>query len=76
MKKYIVIIAGIFLLPGCVAKRYLTQSQERVASLRDDSTHLANRVTDMQNNITELQNNISALKDSVGDLQQTSRQSE
>jgi hypothetical protein len=25
MKKYIVIRAGIFLLPGCVVKRYLTQ---------------------------------------------------
>ena len=70
MKKYIVIIAGIFLLPGCVAKRYLTQSQEQVASLRDDSTHLAHRVMDMQNNITELQNNISALKDSIGELEQ------
>ena len=70
MKKYIVIIAGIFLLPGCVAKRYLAQSQEQVASLRDDSTHLAHRVMDMQNNITELQNNISALKDSIGDLEQ------
>ncbi len=71
MKKYTVIMAGIFLLTGCVAKRYLTQSQERVASLRDDSTHLANRVTDMQTQITELQNHISVLKDSVGDLQQT-----
>jgi chemotaxis protein MotB len=70
MKKYIVIIAGILLLPGCVAKRYLAQSQERVASLRDDSTHLANRVVDMQNNITDLQNNISALKDSISNLEQ------
>jgi chemotaxis protein MotB len=71
MKKYIIIIAGIFLLTSCVAKRYLTQSQERVASLRDDSTNLANRVAEMQNQITELQNHISGLKDSVGDLQQT-----
>ncbi|MDP4285246.1 MAG: OmpA family protein [Bacteroidota bacterium] len=77
MKKYLIVIAGIFLLSSCVAKRYLTQSQERVASLQEDSSHLAGRVADMQNNITELQNNItglqnhiSVLKDSVGDLEQ------
>jgi chemotaxis protein MotB len=63
-------LAGIFMLSSCVAKRYLTQSQETVASLREDSTHLANRITDLQNNITELQNHISALKGSIGDMNQ------
>lgn len=70
MKKYLIVIAGIFLLSSCVAKRYLTQSQATVASLREDSTHLANRITDLQNNITELQNHISALKGSIGDMNQ------
>src|SRR5665647_1949272 len=59
MKKYLIVLAGIFMLSSCVAKRYLTQSQETVASLREDSAHLANRITDLQNNITELQNHIS-----------------
>lgn len=70
MKKYLIVLAGIFMLSSCVAKRYLTQSQETVASLREDSTHLANRITDLQNNITELQNHISALKGSIGDMNQ------
>jgi len=70
MKKYLIVLAGIFMLSSCVAKRYLTQSQETVASLREDSAHLANRITDLQNNITELQNHISALKGSIGDMNQ------
>lgn len=70
MKKYLIVLAGIFMLSSCVAKRYLTQSQETVASLREDSTHLANHITDLQNNITELQNQISALKGSIGVMNQ------
>ncbi len=61
MKKYLIIVAGIFLLSSCVAKRYLTQSQATVASLREDSARLANRIADLQRNISDLNQKIATL---------------
>ncbi|HXS56751.1 MAG TPA: OmpA family protein [Hanamia sp.] len=68
MKNYLVVIAGVFLLSSCVAKRYLVQSQHETAVLRDDSTHLANKVTDLQSEITGLKGNIADLNKKIGDL--------
>ena len=68
MKKYLVIIAGIFLLSSCVAKRYLTQSQHETANLRADSTQLADRITALQSNIASLQGNITDLNTKIANL--------
>ena len=68
MKKYIVVIAGIFLLQSCVAKRYLAQSQKETAILRDDSTQLANQNTSMQANISSLKDQIVSLQNNINDL--------
>lgn len=68
MKKYLVVIAGVFLLSSCVAKRYLVQSQHETAVLRDDSTHLANKVTDLQSEIAGLKGNIADLNKKIEDL--------
>ena len=68
MKKYIVVIAGIFLLQSCVAKRYLAQSQKETAVLRDDSTQLANQNTSMQANISSLKDQIVSLQNNINDL--------
>lgn len=68
MKKYIVVIAGIFLLQSCVAKRYLAQSQKETAVLRDDSTQLANQNTSMQANISSLKDQIVTLQNNINDL--------
>ena len=68
MKQIFVMIAGVFLLSGCVAKRYLTQSQKEVSSLRDDSTSLANAKTSLENNVSSLKDQISSLQSSIKDL--------
>jgi chemotaxis protein MotB len=68
MKKYLVILAGIFLLSSCVAKRYLTQSQRETASLREDSTQLANSNSSLQANIASLNDQIATLQKNIDDL--------
>jgi len=68
MKKYLVLIAAVFLLSSCVAKRYLTQSQRETASLRDDSTQLANTNSSLQANIVSLKDQIAALQKNIDDL--------
>ena len=61
MKYIFIILAGAFLLSSCVAKRYLTQSQARVAALQSDSSQLANKVSSLQDHIATLEKNIADL---------------
>ena len=68
MKQCLVVIAGIFMLSGCVAKRYLTQSKQETAILREDSTRLANKITALQSNIATLEKNIADLKNNITGL--------
>ncbi len=68
MKKYIVVIAGIFLLQSCVAKRYLTQSKKETANLRDDSTQLANQNSSLNTTIASLKDQIVELQNKITDL--------
>ncbi len=68
MKKVIVIIAGFFMLSGCVAKRYLAQSQKENAMLRDDSTQLANSNASLQDNIATLKEQVASLQKNIDDM--------
>lgn len=68
MKKVIVIIAGFFMLSGCVAKRYLTQSQKENAMLRDDSTQLANSNSSLRDNVATLNEKIASLQKNIDDM--------
>lgn len=68
MKKVIVIIAGVFMLSGCVAKRYLAQSQKENAMLRDDSTQLANSNASLQDNIATLKGQVASLQKNIDDM--------
>ena len=68
MKNLLIIIAGTFLLSSCVAKRYLTQSEARVASLQSDSTQLSNNVGSLQNRISTLESNIKDLNQKIANL--------
>jgi chemotaxis protein MotB len=61
MKYIFIILAGTFLLSSCVAKRYLTQSQARVATLQADSAQLANKVSSLADHIRTLESNIADL---------------
>jgi chemotaxis protein MotB len=62
------ILAGIFLLSGCVAKRYLLQSQQETATLRADSTELANSNSTLRKNISSLNDQIASLQKNIDDL--------
>jgi len=68
MKNFIMILAGIFLLSGCVAKRYLLQSQQETASLRSDSTDLANSNSKLRQNISSLNDQVASLQKNIDDL--------
>lgn len=68
MKKYLVILAGTFLFSSCVAKRYLEQSQRETASLRSDSTDLANRNSSLHQNVSSLNDQIASLQKNIDDL--------
>ncbi len=68
MKKILVIVAGLFMLSGCVAKRYLEQSQQETATLRADSTELANRNSALKDNVASLNDQISSLQKNINDL--------
>ena len=68
MKNFIMILAGIFLLSGCVAKRYLLQSQQETATLRSDSTDLANSNSKLRQNISSLNDQVASLQKNIGDL--------
>ncbi|MEO8719490.1 MAG: OmpA family protein [Ginsengibacter sp.] len=68
MKKLLVVIATIFLLSSCVAKRYLEQSQKQTATLREDSTRLANSNQSLEENISSLKDQIASLQKNMDDL--------
>jgi chemotaxis protein MotB len=68
MKQFFIVIAGMFMLSGCVAKRYLTQSQNRVAALQQDSTQFQNRITSLENLITTLEGKIADLNKKIDNL--------
>jgi len=68
MKKYVIVAAGIFLLQSCVAKRYLLQSQKETATLRDDSTQLANQNSSLQSTVSTLKDQIVTLQNNINDL--------
>ncbi|MGN6298957.1 MAG: OmpA family protein [Ginsengibacter sp.] len=68
MKNFVVILAGTFLLSSCVAKRYLLQSQQETATLRSDSTQLANSNSKLRQNISSLNDQIASLQKNIDDL--------
>jgi chemotaxis protein MotB len=68
MKNYLIMMAGIFLFSSCVAKRYLTQSQNEVAALRADSTQMAKTNASLQANINSLKDQIATLENNINDL--------
>jgi chemotaxis protein MotB len=68
MKNFVIMIAGVFLLSSCVAKRYLIQSKKETATLRDDSTQLANKNSSLQSNVSSLNDQIAGLQNSIKDL--------
>lgn len=68
MKQILVLTAGVFLLSGCVAKRYLTQSQNYVAQLQNDSTNLQNKVYSFQNQIAAMEKNIADQNKKINEL--------
>jgi chemotaxis protein MotB len=68
MKKYLVIIATVFLFSSCVAKRYLIQSQKETAALREDSARLASNNESMLSTISSLKDQIASLQNNINDL--------
>ncbi|HXR85251.1 MAG TPA: flagellar motor protein MotB [Hanamia sp.] len=68
MKKVLVIVGVVFVFTGCVAKRYLVQSQRETATLRDDSTHLANNNAALNSNISALNDQIASLQKNIDEL--------
>lgn len=68
MKNYLIVVASIFLFSSCVAKRYLTQSQNHVASLQSDSTRFENKMADLQSQIATQEKSIADLKKQINDL--------
>lgn len=65
MKNILVIFIALFSLSGCVAKRYLTESQSRVAQLRSDSSQFENKISIQQKNLSEQQGNIAVLNKKI-----------
>lgn len=53
---------------SCVAKRILKQSQLETATLRGDSTQMANKISSLQNNINDLNSQITDLNTKVTNL--------
>lgn len=74
MNKYLLLIAVAFLFSNCVAKRYLTQSQLEAASLRADSTEMANRITALQGQTADLNNKVAGLNEQIGNLNKQNSQ--
>ncbi|MEO9210130.1 MAG: OmpA family protein [Ginsengibacter sp.] len=61
MKKIGVLLATIFLLVGCVPKKYLMQSQNRVSDLQTDSLLFQRKIAQLNNQINGLNQNIQDL---------------
>jgi chemotaxis protein MotB len=75
MKKFIPLIVIVFMLPGCVAKRLLRESQMETAALRADSTRLADQIATLQTNVADLNNKVTSLTSQNSQLgQQTANQ--
>ena len=74
MKKYLTLIAIVFVFTSCVAKRLLTQSQMQTAALREDSTRLSNNVASLENNVATLQNSIKDLNAKIDSLNSQNNQ--
>ena len=68
MKKLLGIAIVIVSLTSCVSNKLYRQSQLETASLRMDSTRLANNIIALQNNVTSLENNIANLQKNIADL--------
>ncbi|MEP7142602.1 MAG: flagellar motor protein MotB [Ferruginibacter sp.] len=68
MKKYFIYLPLIFLLPGCVATRFLKQSQMETANLRADSTQLAGQIAKLQDNMADLNKKIANLNNQNSQL--------
>ncbi len=68
IKKLMPMVAIVLLFSSCVAKRYLTQSQLQTASLREDSTQMANNIIGLKANIATLENQIKDLNDKIANL--------
>jgi chemotaxis protein MotB len=75
MKNLLIIFAGIFMLSGCVAKRYLTQSQDQVSKLQADSSRFQNTISSLQSQISNQEASIAELNRKISNLStQTSQQ--
>lgn len=61
-------MAAIFIIPGCVAKRYLTQSENTVAGLRADSMHMQSRIATLESQVSTAQANIESLNKKITGL--------
>jgi chemotaxis protein MotB len=68
MKRFLTVVTIIMLFTSCVAKRVLKDSQRQTATLREDSTQLANKIESLQGNIASLQDNIKDLKTKISNL--------
>lgn len=68
MKNFLIMFAAILIIPGCVARRYLTQSENTVASLRADSTQMQNKIALLENQISTAQSNIESLNRKIRGL--------
>lgn len=69
MKKlFIIPLLAVVLLPACVSKKILRQSQMETAVLRQDSTTLANQNSALQNSVSMLENNIAKLEANIKSL--------
>ncbi|MEO6683606.1 MAG: OmpA family protein [Ginsengibacter sp.] len=68
MKNYLIVVASVFLFSSCVAKRYLTHSQNHVSALQADSARFENKIGDLQTKITEHQNSIADLNQQISNL--------
>lgn len=70
MKNILLIFTGIFMLSGCVAKRYLTQSQNQVSLLQADSARFQNTITSLESQIANQEKSIANQKANIEDLTQ------
>ena len=68
MKRLAIVFGALALLASCVPAKQLKQSQAEAATLREDSTRLANKVSDLQGNISNLENEIAKQKKNISDL--------
>lgn len=70
-RQIFITLAAMLFLSSCVAKRYLTQSQQHVAQLQSDSTTLQDKVYSFQNQVTKMETNIASLNKKIDDLNNT-----